>query len=274
VIDLHTHTTASDGRCTPEALVDRARAAGITVLSVTDHDTLAGAARARAACVPVGIEFVPGIEISSIIDGLDVHVLGYFVDGGSPELAAFLAEQRRRRLDRVRHIVDRLAAHDILLDVEAILAPASADPSVSVGRPRIARALVEAGHVADSGEAFQKWLGHGAAAFVPRIGPRPEEVIAHIHTANGIASLAHPALVRHDDWIPSFAAVGLDAIEAYHSEHDADATARYLAMAAQLGLAVSGGSDFHADGAHGAAAPGCVTLPADRFDELKALAMR
>jgi predicted metal-dependent phosphoesterase TrpH len=274
VIDLHTHTTASDGRCTPEELVDHAARAGVTVLGLTDHDTLAGAAPTAAACARAGIEFVTGIEITAVAEGRDVHVLGYFIDADSSLLASFLSEQRRRRLDRVRLIVERLAAHGISLDADAIVAPAVANPSISIGRPWIARALIAGGHVADTTEAFDKWLATGRPAFVPRMGARPEEVFARIHEAGGLASLAHPALVGHDEWIPGFAAAGLDALEAYHSDHDADDTARYLATAERLGLAVSGGSDFHGDDAHGPGGPGSVALPRERFDQLKAISVR
>ena len=274
MIDLHTHTTASDGRCTPEELVAHAARAGVTVLGLTDHDTVAGAARTAVACAQVGIEFVPGIEITAVADDRDVHVLGYFIDAAAPSLESFLSEQRQRRLDRVRLIVERLAAHGIVLDADAIVAPAVANPSISAGRPWIARALVAGRHVADTAEAFEKWLASGRAAFVPRIAARPEEVFARIHEAGGIASLAHPVLVGRDEWIPAFAAAGLDAIEAYHPDHDTEATARYLATADRLGLAVSGGSDFHGDAAHGPGGPGGVALPRERFDQLKAIGVR
>jgi 3',5'-nucleoside bisphosphate phosphatase len=274
VIDLHTHTTASDGRCTPEELVARAAQAGVTVLGLTDHDTVAGVVPSAAACAQAGIEFVPGIEITAVADNMDIHVLGYFVDPASSSLESFLAEQRQRRLDRVRRIVDRLARHGIRLDADAIIAPAIVNPSIAIGRPWIARALVSGGHVADISEAFEKFLATGRAAFVPRMGARPEEVFARIHEAGGIASLAHPVLVEHDEWIPGFAAAGLDALEAYHSDHDEADTARYLAIADRLGLKVSGGSDFHGDESHGPGGPGSVALPRDRFDQLKTIGVR
>lgn len=270
MIDLHTHTTASDGRCTPEELVDRAAAAGVTVLAITDHDTVAGSSRAAAACASAAIELVSGIEITAIVEGADVHVLGYFIDGHSPALRSFLVQQRQRRVDRVREMIDRLAAHGIVLDADAIVAPAIANPSVSIGRPSIARALVAASHVANADEAFGRWLERGRPAFVPRMGARPEEIFGRIHEAGGIASLAHPGLVEHDEWVPAFAAAGLDALEAYHIDHDEDRTRHYLAMADGLGLAVSGGSDFHADETHGARGPGSVSLPRQRFETLKA----
>jgi predicted metal-dependent phosphoesterase TrpH len=269
MIDLHTHTTASDGRCTPAELVARAAAAGVTVLSVTDHDTVAGSAAAAAAAASAGIEFVNGIEITAGRDGFDIHVLGYFIDPQSPALQRFLTEQRTQRVARVRRMVERLASCGIVLDADAILQPGIDDPTRAAGRPWIARALVEAGHVKTTSEAFERWLGTGRPAFVPRAAAAPADVFARIHAAGGLASLAHPLLIGHDDWIPGFAAAGLDAIEAYHTRHDAAATARYAALARRLGLATSGGSDYHADESHGAPAPGSVSLPREAFDELR-----
>jgi 3',5'-nucleoside bisphosphate phosphatase len=269
VIDLHTHTTASDGRRAPADLVAFAASAGVTVLSVTDHDTVAGCGPAAAAARRHGVDFVPGIEITAIQDDVDVHVLGYFVDVRSPALLRFLEDQRRRRIDRVRRMVARLAQHGIRLDADAIVRPALDDPSRSAGRPWIARALVAAGHVATSDEAFARWLERGAPAFVAREAARPDEVIARVHDAGGVASLAHPGLLGRDDWIPGFAAAGLDAIEAYYGEHDASQTIEYLDLAKRLGLAVSGGSDYHADESH-SVAPGSTALPREAFEELKA----
>ena len=249
----------------------RASAAGVAVLSVTDHDTLGGCEQAAAACVAAGIEFVPGIEITSVIQGRDVHILGYFVDTQSDGLAAFLREQRRRRIDRVREMIRRLAPYGIDLDGEAILEPALRDGSTSAGRPWIARALVAAGHVADTNEAFSRWLNPGRPAFVPRDGPLPAEVFARVHEAGGVASLAHPALVKHDEWLEGFVTAGLDALEAYHSYHDAAATGHYLALAGRLKLLVTGGSDFHGDESHGPGAPGSVSLPREAYERLKRL---
>jgi predicted metal-dependent phosphoesterase TrpH len=274
VIDLHTHTTASDGRCSPAELVHRAADAGVTVLSITDHDTVAGCEAARRACHDARVEFIPGIEITAVVDGADVHVLGYFIDLHSAGLLGFIAEQRLRRIERARLMIDRLAAAGIVLDADAILQPALDDPSKAAGRPWIARALVAAGHVADTSEAFDRWLTRGRPAFVERLGVLPEEVFARIHVAGGVASLAHPALTARDDLIPQFAAAGLDALEAYHTKHDLAATTRYLALAAQLGLVVSGGSDYHGDDTHGAGAPGSVSLPRPEYERLAGLVQR
>jgi len=268
VIDLHTHTTASDGCCTPAELVARASAAGVTVLGVTDHDTVAGNDAAADACRTAGIEFVPGIEITAARDGVDVHVLGYFIDGQARDFLAFLAEQRRRRIDRVRQMIERLATHGLRLDADAILKPGLEDAAKAAGRPWIARALVAGRYVKTTNEAFDLWLARGRPAFVRRLAAAPAEVFGRIHAAGGLASLAHPGLVRRDEWIQEFAASGLDALEVYHTNHDETATKRYRAMATRLGLAVSGGSDFHADQSHGAANPGSVSLPREDYEGL------
>ena len=271
MIDLHTHTTASDGRCTPAELVARASEAGVHVLAVTDHDTVAACEAVAAACAVAGIEFVTGIEITAIRDERDVHTLGYFLDVHSPVLAEFLNEQRGHRIDRLRLMIDRLSTFGIVLDAEAILQPARADSSKSAGRPWIARALVAGGHVASIAEAFDRWLAPARPAFVPRIGATPEQVVARVHEAGGIASIAHPGLLARDGWLPQLVEAGLDAIEAYHTDHDEATTARYVALADTLGVAVSGGSDYHGDASHRAKSIGAVSLPRDRYERLKKL---
>src|SRR5262249_2233088 len=162
--------------------------------------------------------FVTGIEITSVRDEVDVHILGYFIDISAPALLAFLAEQRRRRLDRVRLMIARLAAFGVHLDADAILQPAMDDPAKSAGRPWIARALVAGGYVTSSDAAFDRWLERGRPAFVPRVGPTPTEVFEQVHNARGIVSIAHPGLVHRDPWIADFVADGADALEAYHTE--------------------------------------------------------
>ena len=269
MIDLHTHTTASDGRCSPSELVARASAAGVTVLSVTDHDTVDACAAVGQACRDAGIDFVPGIEITAVRAEVDVHVLGYFLDPQAPALRIFLAEQRQQRVDRVGRMVAQLDALGLRLDADAILRPSIDTPGTSIGRPAIARALVAAGYVKTTNEAFSLWLSRGRPGFIAREGATPERVFAQIHDAGGIASLAHPGLLRHDEWIATLAASGLDALEAYHTNHDADAIARYRSIAQRLRLGISGGSDYHADESHGAPHPGSVSLPREAFDQLR-----
>ncbi len=274
MIDLHMHTTASDGLCTPAEVVELCRTAGLQVMSVTDHDTVAAVNEVLRLAAEAGMTAVPGIEITAIHQGRDVHVLGYFIDQASAGLRAFLDGQRQQRLDRARTIAARLAELGLPIDIETVLQPALAQPGRAVGRPWIARALVERGHVRDTREAFDRWLGTGRPAFVPRQGPSPVEVVRAIIDAGGVASLAHPGLLNRDEIIPPMIDAGLAALEAYHSEHDPDTTTYYLEMAARHGLAVSGGSDFHGGGAHGVDAPGVVQLPHERFAELAARAGR
>jgi predicted metal-dependent phosphoesterase TrpH len=248
--------------------VARAARAGVSVLSVTDHDTVLGCDPVAAACASAGIEFVAGIEITAVRIATDVHVLGYFIDTRAPALLDFLGAQRRQRLERVRLMIDRLADFGVALDADAILGPGMADSGKAAGRPWIARALVAGGHVKTPNEAFDRWLARGRPAFVPRVGATPEEVFTRIHAAGGVASLAHPGLLGCDEWIPGFVTAGLDAIEVYHSAHAADATLRYRQLAVTHNLGMSGGSDYHGDEHHGSGGPGNVSLPRADFDRL------
>jgi 3',5'-nucleoside bisphosphate phosphatase len=272
VIDLHLHTTASDGSLSPSELVDRARSAHLSVIAITDHDTTAGTCAARDLARAAGLELIPGIEISSVADGRDVHMLGYFLDVESASLRAFLEAQRTERLRRVSEMGERLAALGCAIDVAPILAAASCGRSV--GRPQVAEALVRGGYVADRDEAFARYLEFGAPGFVPRRGATPFEVIDVVHEAGGVVAMAHPGVTRRDALIPAMAAAGLDAIEARHSDHDEATEARYRALAAELGLITTGGSDFHGDTGHRASSLGIVSMPAADFEALTRAAER
>jgi predicted metal-dependent phosphoesterase TrpH len=247
VIDLHMHTTASDGRLTPVELVARAAAARLTTISVTDHDTVAAVAEATAAGTAAGIRVIPGIEITAVDHGRDVHMLAYFVDPESERLLDMLAGQRALRVSRVREIAARLASLNLPVDVDRVLLAAAARPGSSVGRPQVAREMVRAGHVASVREAFDLWLAAGKPGFVDRTGPSPAAVIDTIHDAGGVASFAHPGVTRRDELIRPLVDQGLDAIEVYHSDHAPEDMAHYRGMAVRFGALVSGGSDFHGD---------------------------
>lgn len=245
MIDLHLHTTASDGDHAPSELVALACAAGLRLISITDHDTVAGLEEAACAASALGLGFVNGIEISTVLDGRDVHLLGYAFDPADRALTDFLRDQRDDRVRRVGEMGDRLAALGAPIDVRPIVALARAGGEQSVGRPQIARALVEAGHVASALEAFERFLYEGGPAYVPRCSATPHEVVGLIRRAGGLASLAHPVHTKRDDAIPGLVEAGLFAIEAWHADHDAQVTAHYVSLAARLDLALSGGSDFH-----------------------------
>jgi len=269
VIDLHLHTTASDGRSTPEQLVRRLITAGIRTCAITDHDTTAGLERARVAAEGTPLSVLAGIEITAVHDGVDVHMLGYGFDPDHPELSEFLVAQRADRLRRVVEMLDRLESLGVVIRREPILKRSNKPSGRAVGRPAIAKQLVAQGHARSISDAFDRYLGAGRAAFVARRGIAPAAVIALIGRAGGLVSFAHPGKIGHDDLLPALASQGLGAIEAFHPDHDADAVTRYLGLARSLGVGVSGGSDYHGPGSGRAEALGQVTLPEPYFRELE-----
>jgi predicted metal-dependent phosphoesterase TrpH len=268
-VDLHLHTTASDGRCSPLELVEQVVAAGVSVMATTDHDTTASVEEVGLRAAERGIDAIPGIEITAVEDGRDIHVLGYFLRTSDASFRQFLAGQRRTRVDRVHAIAGRLAELGMPIDVSDALAVVAQQSTRAIGRPQVARAMVAAGHVADIREAFDKWLGPNLPAFVPRTGPSPEIVIETIHRAGGLASLAHPGRTQIDGRIHALRHAGLDALEAYHPDHDAAAAERYHRMADDLGLLITGGSDYHGDPVHGVSI-GSSTLPSECWQRLHA----
>jgi predicted metal-dependent phosphoesterase TrpH len=274
LIDLHLHTTASDGRCEPAELVHRAWSAGVRTLSVTDHDTVAAVAEVTSIAASLGVDVVSGIEITAVLGERDVHVLGYFFDTNSGVLDGFLEEQRNDRLRRVREMATKLAGLGKPIDVDQITSGAETKRGRALGRPLVAAALVKAGHVTDIRQAFDELIGEGKPAYVARRGGTPVEVVKIIHEAGGIASLAHPGPLGNDALIPELVAEGLEAIEAYHSDHDAAATAHSLALAAQYGVAVSGGSDYHGEVGHRRNGLGIVSLPEEHYRVLKSRAQK
>ena len=271
MIDLHTHTTASDGYLDADTLVREAWSAGIRTLAVTDHDTVAAITSARHAATAYGLTLVTGIEITAIDAGRDVHILGYFFDPDAPALARCLTAQRAARRERLRTMAARLAECGVPVDIEPLLA--SAAPGRALGRPALAEALVAAGHVRSTRDAFDTWIGQEGPAWIRRAGPTVGEVVAVLHDAGGLASVAHPVLYDRDNEIAGWRDAGLDAIEVYHSEHGPTEVERYRALADRLGMLVTGGSDYH--GEHPARASrnrhralGQVSLPEDAFGRL------
>jgi predicted metal-dependent phosphoesterase TrpH len=213
---------------------------------------------------------VPGIEITTVHDGHDVHMLGYFLDSSCPGLQALLERARALRLERAAEIAERLAAAGVPIDVDELLSSAGRRSGRSVARPQIARALVAAGHVSSVPEAFDKYLSEGCCAYVPHRGPAPADAIAAVRDARGVTSLAHPGTLQRDDLVPGLTDAGLTALEAHHSAHDAATAAHYVSLARAHDLAVTGGSDFHGDGTRRSEWFGVVSLPPGDFERLVA----
>jgi hypothetical protein len=269
-VDLHTHTNASDGLLAPDALVRAVHAARLAVFSVTDHDTVDAlsevAERSRAA----GVELVPGIELSAMWHGGELHILGYFIDPADRHLLEFLQRRRVARGVRLGKMLDRLRLLGMAVDSEAVFAKAQ---DGNVGRPHLARVLVERGYVASPDEAFDRYLGEGKPVYVPRPDVRCEDAIRVIHAAGGLASWAHPGLTGRDGAIADLVADGLDAIEVYHPKHSPSVTISYRRLAETWNLLVTGGSDFHGtSGRDHGVVPGNPILPAPDFFRLRAAA--
>jgi predicted metal-dependent phosphoesterase TrpH len=271
VIDLHLHTTASDGSLTAQELVEAVIAHGITTMAVTDHDTTAAIEPARRAAAAAGLTFVTGIEITAVHDGRDVHVLGYFIDPQDAELAAFLTEQRLDRRRRVLEMAERLDRLGYPISLESSLQP-DGSSGRSFGRPLVADALVRAGWATDMTDAFDRLIGHGRPAFIERRGASPEGVIERIAGAGGLASIAHPGKLELDDQIPAWASAGLTALEVFHPDHTDEDVTRYRELASRLDLVVTGGSDYHGPGSRRAPSFGHTHLPMDAFVALAARA--
>jgi predicted metal-dependent phosphoesterase TrpH len=215
---------------------------------------------------------VPGIEITSVHDGRDVHVLAYFLPEAAAGLQDLLTEQRRARVERALEIAKRLAAVGAAIDMQPLLDSSRGTAPRSLARPAIARALVAAGHATSIAEAFDRYLSEGQPGYVPHTGASPASVANLVARAGGIASLAHPGQWGRDDLIPVLVDAGLRAIEAYHSSHTSDTTARYLSLADEYGLLVTGGSDYHGEGTRRAEFFGVTTLPEERFTSLMEMA--
>jgi 3',5'-nucleoside bisphosphate phosphatase len=242
--DLHVHTTASDGTLTPAQVVREAAASGLVAIAITDHDSIEGVPEALDASANLGdpVSVIPGVELSAVHESLDVHILGYFLDHCDPRLRVHLSDLRTARLNRARAIVETLDAAGYELSLDEVM---DLSEGGAVGRSHVARALVHRGHAADVSDAFRRLLGRGRPFYVPKDVRTPSEVLQVILDAGGIPVLAHPGVTGADDLIPDLVAGGLAGLEAYHSEHDPDEQEHYALLARELGLLVTGGSDYH-----------------------------
>jgi predicted metal-dependent phosphoesterase TrpH len=243
-IDLHMHSTASDGSFAPEVIAGMAAANGVEIFSLTDHDTLDGLPPARERAKRDGLRLVPGVELSVSEEGIDVHLLAYGFDPTDPALVAAVARFREGRHERARKILSRLKGLGIRISLEEVEEIAHGG---ALGRPHVAEALLRAGHVETFNEAFQRFLGHHAPAYVPKPRVTLEEASSIVKDAGGVTILAHPGTLNRDHLIPAWARRGLDGIEVWHSKHDAVAVDRYRGFAQLHGLLMTGGSDYHGE---------------------------
>ena len=242
--DFHLHSTASDGVRSPAWVMETAAANGVRTLALTDHDTTEGLPEARAAAEAAGLRLISGIELSVDLDGVDAHLLGFGFGTGHRPLQAYLSEQREGRVGRMKRMVRVLGEHGVTVDAERVQAIAG---EASVGRPHVARALVEAGYVGSVAEAFDTWLGDGKPAHITRDRLTPAEAIALLHEAGGAVFVAHPVFLgeNYETAVAALAGMGLDGLETYYKHYDTETVAAHEALAEKLGLARSGGSDYH-----------------------------
>ena len=251
MIDLHTHTTASDGTDTPFELVNKALSAGITTLAITDHDTTSGWSQAIQA-LRTPLSLVLGAEISTLTkDGISVHMLGLLFDGENSEMQTMLSESRDTRLPRMRKMIELLAADGIAITMDDVMA--AAPEGATVGRPHLADALVKNGVVGTRDEAFLDLLHNDSKYYVTHAAPTPESAIACINRAGGVAVIAHPFASRRGETISatsfsSLVEAGLHGIEVNHRDHSADERKQLAHIADELGLVKTGSSDYHGNG--------------------------
>jgi predicted metal-dependent phosphoesterase TrpH len=276
-VDLHSHTTISDGVLAPRDLVRAAARAGITVLSVTDHDTVEAVSESIDEAAHHGIRVIPGVEISSFVADptepdpekaeRNLHVLAYFAPASLPLLFDWQAERRRARDERLDHMLARLRDLGMPLTREEVLGRAP-DPRRSFGRPHIARALVARGFAADTRDAFNRILGQGCPAYVDYPRPDAPEVCALVRRLRGVAVVAHPGLDFLDPCLEHLREYGVRGLEVFHPDHAPDATARFLARARELDLLPTGGSDYHGGQKNEGGALGATSLPEDHWERL------
>jgi 3',5'-nucleoside bisphosphate phosphatase len=251
-VDLHCHTTASDGALEPAELVRRAARLALSIVSITDHDTVSGVAAARAAGKTLGVEIIPGVEINTDVPGSEIHVLGYFIDYEDDALESDLVRLREGRLARARKIVDKLGDLGAPVRLERVLQIAR---DAAVGRPHLAQALMEAGHVNTFNEAFDRYLGRNSPAYVERMTFTPAEACQLIRRSGGIPVLAHPVFfdtvgkangpLPLEGMLPELMAAGLMGLEVYYPNYNARTTEYLMLLARRHGLLLTGGTDFH-----------------------------
>jgi len=245
-IDLHAHTTVSDGALTPAELAGLAASRGLSLLAVTDHDAVEGVRAARRAA-PTGLEILAGAELTVHVADREAHVLAYGIDPENEDLVAALGDLARWRVERARAIVEKLVGLGIEIEFDDVQRVSGAG---TIARPHVAIALVERGHASSLDEAFRRWLGRHGPAFVPKEALAPRAAFDLVKDAGGVPALAHPGTFRRDDLIPVLVEAGLEGLEVRHTEHSAARSRHYETLARDLDLLPTGGSDFHGTPGH------------------------
>lgn len=240
--DLHLHTSFSDGTYTPEQLASEARRHGLVAVALTDHDTVDGCERMQAACEEQSIEFIPATELTAEVSGIELHMLGYFLDAANPALLKRMADFQEGRQSRIREIVARLRKLDVPLEEKDVFALANCN---SPGRPHVARALIQRKVCRTLDEAFERFLKKNRPGWVPKEKIGALEALELIHGAGGLAVLAHPGLARAEEAIQPLIEAGIDGLECFHSRHSASASEYYVSVAEEHELLITGGSDCH-----------------------------
>jgi len=249
-VDLHTHSTASDGIYSPTELLHKAKDIGLRVLALTDHDTTDGLEEATQTARTLDIDIIPGIEINTDVGGGEVHVLGYFLEFQRPEFQAVLKVLRDARERRGQRMVELLNEHGVNISWERVREIAQG----SVGRPHVAEALLEAGYVQTTGEAFDTYIGRDCYAFVARYKLTPKDAVLLIASANGLPVIAHPielpGLDELRNWLPDLCEAGMVGLETYYGPYTPENERELLALAHEYKLIPTGGTDFHGPGIH------------------------
>ena len=269
--DLHTHSNCSDGLLSPTALVELAASRGVRILALTDHDSTEGLPEAlKAASRYPGFTLIPGVEMSTDVPGSEVHVLGYFLDLKDGRLQEELARLRSLRRERGRRMVEKL--RDMGIDISWERVQAIADGG-AVGRPHVAQALLEKGHIASVQEAFQRYIGRNGPAYVEREKMTPAEAVAFLHQRRALPVLAHPREMEDlEGMLPTLQETGLAGMEVYYQDYDEASIERLLRIARRHGLLPTGGSDYHGFGGEHERLPGDIPLPDEVIDAFMALA--
>ncbi len=264
-VDLHIHSTVSDGTLTPQQIVQEALQIGLYAIALADHDAVDGIEPALQAARGTNLLVLPAVEISTEVGNTEVHILGYYIDYHDDTLLDLLRRIREDRQQRAQKMVNKLNRLGVKVSYEAVAARAGTG---SVGRPHVAAAIVEAGYAGSQEEAFARYLRRGRPAYVPRYKLTPRQAVQQVRAAGGLPVLAHPGLVHQDSIIDRLVPDGLGGIEVYHVNHSASEVSKYRDMAVQRGLIITGGTDSHGPGGPNPVPIGAIEIPDECADAI------